>query len=131
MNPASEDIKTLLDGDSSLGLVFMVNLFISELPETPDNCVAVFDSPGLAPALHTEWKQPGVQIRIRGDKGAYRAAHLLAQTIGDLLHGIHNETVGATRYALIQQMGDVIPLGRDQLERPELSMNFQIQRTTA
>lgn len=131
MNPPSVDIKDLLDADSDVGLTFPTDLFVSEMPKEPDLCAAVFDSGGFDPDAHIDYQRPTVQVRVRGNKGAYVAAHSLAQAIRDALNGLNDQTVNATRYIGIWVVGDVLSLGQDDNGRPLLSVNFRIHRTAA
>ena len=129
MNPASVDIATLL-GDASLpALTLGTDLYVSEMPDTPDLCVATFDIPGQDPEVNYVYERPFVQIVVRGDKGQYVAGHVLAQAVRDVIHGRHNVTVGTSRYVGIWQEGDIGFSGYDHQHRPEFSMHFRIHRT--
>ncbi len=131
MNPSSFDIKDLLDADSGVGLTFPTDLFVSEMPKEPDKCAAVFDTGGYDAMSNYDYKRPTVQVRVRGDKGGYLAAHALAQSIFDLLHGSDNQTVNSTRYIGIWAEGDIMFIGYDDNRRPLLSMNFRIHRAAS
>lgn len=131
MNAPSEDIKDFLEDEgSSLGLIFATNLFIGEMPETPNECVAVFDGPGEAPEHDYEYKRPSVQVRVRADKGDYTSAYTLAEGILDILKAQHNVTKNSTRYVGIWADSDILALGKDANGRFQFSMNFSIHRTT-
>lgn len=131
MQPPSEDIKDYLEGISSLALTFATDLFISEMPTTPDNCVCIYDTGGYEPEANYTYQRPTIQVRVRGAKGEYLAAHEQAQAIRDELHGLHNETINSARYVGIWQEGDIISAGQDDNKRPNVTMNFRIHRTTA
>lgn len=131
MNPPSEDIMGILDGDSTLGLEIGTDLFVSEMPGTPDACVAVFDTGGYDPEANYTYWRPTISVRVRGAKGGYVVAHNLAQQIAGAIHGLANYGVGSTRYVGIWQEGDIMFLGYDDNHRPLLSMNFRLHRTTA
>jgi hypothetical protein len=131
MNAPSVEIKDILETDSGLGLEYATDLFVGEMPDTPDECVCVYDSPGEDPQAGFTYERPHVQIRVRGAKGKYVEAHNLARAVAAVLHGLTNETVGATRYIGIWQIGSVIPLGLDDNKRPIMTINFRAQRTTA
>jgi hypothetical protein len=130
LNPPSEDIKDYLDGDSDLGLTFAVDLFISEMPASPDACVCVSDAPGMSPEVDFTYERPMVQVMVRGAKDGYRAAHMLAQTIRDKLNGLHDYEVNGARYIGVWAEGDLIPLGYDDNHRPQVAVNFRLHRTT-
>lgn len=130
MFPPSEDIKDLLEAESSLGLVSATNLFVSKIPlNAPDECVAVFDSPGMAPEVNYVYDKPGVQVRVRAEKGKYKNGYSLAADIKTALHATANVTVNGARYIGIWAEGDPIPIGSDDSDRPEFTVNFRIHRT--
>jgi len=131
MNPPSVDIKDMLDADSNLSLTFAENLFVSEMPTAPDLCVAIYDASGDDLAPNFVYERPHVQIRVRGAKGQYSEAHLLAQTIRDTLNGTTNYEINSARYIGIWSMGDILFLGYDDNHRPLLTMNFRLHRTNA
>lgn len=129
MNSPSEDIKDILDGQSSLALAFRTNLFVSEMPPKPDECVAVYDTGGENPQPNYTYERPTVQVRVRGAKGDYEDAYALAEAIRNILNGMHDEEVGGTRYIGIWAMGDILFVGYDDNHRPLLTINFRLHRT--
>lgn len=131
MDAPSEDIKTLIDANSAIGLTFATDLFISEMPTTPNKCVCIRDTGGFNPEVNFEYDRPTVQITVRGDKGDYVAGYDLAKLIRDELHGTANETVGTARYIGIWSQGDIIFAGYDDNHRPLFTLNFLIHRTSA
>ena len=134
MNPTSDDIKTLLEDDSSLGLTFKDNLFVGRQPDgtnAKDNCVTVADTPAASPHLGTTTKvsqyyYPSVQIVVRNND--YINAMNLAQNIMESLHGRGNEVVNSTYYALIRCSSGPTPLEWDENERVNVVVNFELQR---
>ena len=129
MNPPSEDIKDILAAVSSLALTFATDLFVSEMPMEPDQCVCVYDTGGESPEGDYIYERPTVQVRVRGVKGDYLVAHELAQSIRDTLNGEHNHTINGARYIGIWGVGDVIFAGYDDNHRPLLTINFRLHRT--
>jgi len=129
MNPPSEDIKDFLLDDSSLALTFGTDLFVGYTPDSPDAVVGVYDSGGDGIEMDYTYERPSVQVRIRGDKGAYRAAQMRGQAIRDYLKGIVNQTKNSARYLAIWPKGDVLFIGRDEKNRPMFSVNFTAHRT--
>lgn len=128
MNPATEDIKDMLVAEG-LG-TFQTDLFIADFPDAPDSCTVVSLAPGGEPGLWYEWQRPGIQILVRGSANTYTTANSKIDEIAAFLHGYQN-TINSARYALIQQQGDVLYIGKDESTRPIFSANFRIQRTTA
>lgn len=128
MNPATEDIKDIIIA-GGLG-TFQTDLFIADFPDTPDSCTVVALAPGGAPGLWYEWERPGVQILVRGAANGYTSANATINEIAALLHG-YQDTINSARYALIQQQGNVLYIGKDESTRPVFSANFLVQRTSA
>jgi len=115
---------------SSVGIgTFATDLFISKEPDSPDACVTIFDTGGQDPEAHHTYDYPTVQVKIRGDKQGYAAAFAKAQEVKEALHGLTNETWNSTRYIQIMCEGDIIFVGYDGKQRPELTINFLIHRT--
>jgi len=131
MNPPSEDIKDILEGTSALALTFKTDLFISEMPTSPDDCVCIYDTGGDPPEADYTYERPTIQVRIRGARGRYRDAHNFAQAIRDTLNGEHNYMINQTRYLAIWTVGDVLFVGYDDNHRPLLTINFRLHRTNA
>jgi hypothetical protein len=130
MNAPSIDLKDLLDGESSLGLMFAIDLFVSEMPVEPDFCVALYDTGGADPEAAYAYARPTVQVRVRGNRRNYTGAYDSLKAIVDFLHGTYNETVNSTRYVSIWLVGDILALGYDDNSRPLLTANFRMHRTT-
>ena len=130
MNPSSEDIKNILeDSSSGLGLTFATDLFVSEIPTTPDRCVVVIDTGGFDAEVNYTYERPTLMVRVRGDRHRYKNGYTLAKDVKDVLNGLANETWNSTRYVGIWAVGDVNFLGYDKNHRPEFSVNFRIHRT--
>lgn len=127
MNPPSEDIKDMLV-TAGLG-TFGEDLFIGFEPTDPDICTTIYDSGGEPAEVDYNYERPNVNIRVRGAKGGYRAAQIVAQNIRDELNGKHNITVNAARYVGIWMQSDILTIGTDDNERPLFTTNFRIHRT--
>jgi hypothetical protein len=121
----------LLVDASAPALTFGTDLFVSELPESPDEAVVLYDTGGFDPEVQYQYLRPTVQIVVRGEKGSYVATHQLAQAVAVVLNGRHNETVNDARYVGIWQEGDIAFLQYDEQHRPEFSVSFRIHRTGA
>lgn len=131
MNPPSQDIAAILEAESDLALAFAVNLHTYQMPDTPDACVCIYDSGGYVGQENVEYWKPTFQVKVRGAKGDSRTAYLLAQAIRDRLHAAHNETVNGARYIGIWMETDVLTIGPDQNARPQFTINFRADRTSA
>ena len=133
MNPISEDIKDLLEADSSLELELGVNLFVGMEPPTPDDCVTLYDTGGRGPQLtfnrNEHYYHGRFQVRIRSK--SYLIGMNLAQTLMDYLHGRGHEEINSTDYNLIQAGSAPAFIGRDANHRLLFVVNFEVQRREA
>ena len=130
MNSVSDDVKDMLEAESSLGLTFGDNLFVGREPSQPDNCVVVFDTPGYPPVVtlgaDTPYFYPSIQIFVRNK--SYLVASDLIQNIVGLLHNKGPETWNGTVYCSIVCSTDPALLDWDASGRVRLVTNFNLQR---
>lgn len=130
-NPA-KDICNYLESVVSLGLIVGTNLFIDNLPNAPDLCVAVYAYGGDGPESRYEsgvtYDNTRVQTRIRGQIDDYEQAWGLAETIMETLHGLYGETINGTLYVGVWARNAITYIGRDEKGRPEWTINFDTQR---
>ena len=131
MNEPSKDIADMLADKSSLALTFGTDLFVSNLPDSPDDCVAVYDAPGDSPEQGSDIYRPGIQIQVRGASDSYSDTWSEAFNIREELDGKYNVTKNGSCYIGIFAVGEIIPLGRDRHNRPVFSMNFRLIRESA
>ena len=129
MNAPAEDIKDMLEAESSLGLTFQTDLFIGREPSKPDNSVTIFDTSGYPPMLtlgnDSQYYYPSVQIRVRNRD--YQDGYALISSIVALLHGKHNEVWNNTYYSVIACSSE--PFLLDWQEHyARFVCNFNIQR---
>ena len=112
MNAASVDVATMLVSEGALDLTIggaNGNLFVGREPDSPDNCVTIFDTPGGPPQLvlgtdGNEYYSPMVQVRVRNND--YRIGYNLAHDIMVALHAKGQETWDGTLYSVIKAMAD-------------------------
>lgn len=132
MNPPSEDIKDMLEAESSLALTFATDLFIGVEPDPPDNCVTIFDSPGFPPELSLTQKddadyfKPSVQIRVRNN--AYLVGWSVIDAIKLVLHARSQETWGGALYTMIVCAIEPALLDWDENGRARFVTTFNLQR---
>ena len=100
------------------------DIFLGLMPDQPDNCVALYEYAGSPPDLHWNGEYPGLQVRVR-DK-SYAAARTKIGEVMEKLHGLHEQTLSDTRYLLIKARGSPEVLKRDNNNRVELFVNFEI-----
>lgn len=115
------DIKTLLTGIET-------NVYVGDMPDTPDNVFTLFRTGGADPA-HSfddrEFTRPTIQVRIRNI--SYTMAETKAEQVSAALDGLTEQTINGTRYISIMQQGDILPIGKDAKGRSELTVNFQVR----
>lgn len=134
MNPSSEDVKDMLEAESAVALTFEVDLFIGSMPDEPDNCVCIYDTPGRPPQLtlgtYTNGENyfyPSVQIRVRDRE--YVAGYSVIDSIKTLLHGRANETWNGTLYtAVLCSMEPAFLNWGEQRRTANFVTTFNIQR---
>jgi hypothetical protein len=131
MNSSSEDVKDMLEEDSSLGLEFGENLFIGKEPSSPQDCVTIYDTFGSPPQLTFDGKDslyeyPSIQIRVRNRK--YQTGWALINDIMLSLHGRANETYNETLYTVIYCSSGPALLTWDDNEMVKFICNFNLQR---
>jgi hypothetical protein len=130
MNAQSEDIKDILEAESSLGLTFATDLFIGKEPDSPDDTVTIFDTMGFPDDMTYDateiYERPSIQIRVRSND--YMTGMALAKDIKDSLHGRGNETWNGTLYAVIRSVGGPALMDWDVSDRARFIINFNLQR---
>jgi hypothetical protein len=100
------------------------DLFLGLMPDQPDNCIALFEYAGSPPDLHWNGEYPGLQVRVRNK--SYAAARAKIGEVMNELHGLHEQTLSGVRYLLIKARGSPEILKRDENNRVELFVNFEI-----
>lgn len=117
-----DDIATYLqtNGVGTVG----TDIFLGQLPASPDNCVALFEYAGFPPDLIWSGERPGLQARIRNK--SYSAGRTKAEQVVQKLHGLAESTLSGTRYLLVRAEQSPESLGRDANGRNEWVVNFAI-----
>lgn len=130
MNSVALDIKDMLEADSSLGLEYGVDLFISKEPTKPNDCVTLYDTPSYPPDrgldLDNIMYNSSIQVRVRNLD--YTVGITLAIDIMESLLERAQETWGGTLYTFIQAMGEPALLHRDENDRVLIIVNFNLKR---
>ncbi len=118
-----EQVATYLQagGIGTLG----TNLFISNLPDSVDSCVAVFDTGGMTPDIYLPTKEPTFQVLVRST--TYDLGKAKIDAIRALLHRNFNVTlvVGQTYVYSILAMSEGGHIGQNERGLDEFSMNFK------
>jgi hypothetical protein len=107
-------------------------LFLSRMPETPDACVAVYES-GAGYVIYTQGSTVGAQLNItniqvsaRGVREDYETPRTKITSTITALESVSETTVLGIRLLRIEQIGRPIPLGYDDNDRPRIVMNFAV-----
>lgn len=128
MTSPAQDLKSLLDANSGLSLEFGVDLFVGDMPETPDSCVCLFDTPGF-PVGIGPFYTCSAQVLVRGAVGSYVETYSLTADISSVLHEYYGTPSGSSFYYTgIWAAGVPFFIGMDDSNRPLFSINFRIQR---
>ena len=128
------DIGTYLNAASisTQDLTLGTNLFLGRLPETPDTCVGVIQTAGVAPTdtfgtsfppLETQ----GLQTLVRAT--TYATEEALAVDVMKSLASVDNQTLTSTLYLKIEAQQSPFALERDNQERLVMSCNFLVTKT--
>lgn len=117
--PVLSAIKTYLESQG-----IKTQIIKGDMPDQPDNCIALFEYAGSPPDLHWNGEYPGLQVRVRNK--SYAAGRAKIGEVTDLLHGLHEQTLSDTRYLLIKARGSPEVLKRDANNRIEFFINFEI-----
>ena len=132
MNKTAVDFKDILIAVNGALYQFGVNVFVDFEPEKdPNEIIAIHDTSGGSGPDNTTggYFNNTVMIRIRGEVENEVATYELAQTIRNIFHRKTKATVNGTVYHHILAMGDIQVLGRDEMNRPLYSINFDVHRS--
>lgn len=101
------------------------NLFIGNLPDSVDSCVAVFDTGGMQPDIYLPTKEPTFQILVRST--TYDLGKAKIDAIRALLHRNFNVTLvaGQTYVYSILALSEGGHIGQNERGLDEFSMNFK------
>ena len=100
------------------------DIILGQMPDQPDSCIVLFEYAGSPPDLHWNGEYPGLQVRVRNK--SYAAGRAKIKEVVTELHGVHELTLNGTRYLLIKARGSPEVLKRDNNNRVELFVNFEI-----
>jgi hypothetical protein len=129
MQCPSEDIKDMLENESSAGFLLGSNLFIGREPSSPKKSVTLFDSFGYPPQLNLVnqgYEYPAIQVRVRDTD--YRSGWEKCEEIKNLLHGRNHETWNGALYTVISCASGPALLDWDDNNNVLFVINFNLQR---
>lgn len=107
------------------------NIFLGRLPDDPDKCLALFESPVQGGPQDTfgrdtapVYELPGLQVQSRA--ATYTEARSFIQSAWNELVKIGNETLTATYYLRCEPLESPVPLDRDDAERMKFKADFRV-----
>lgn len=127
ISPAADIVPTLVTG--SIGVAAAVSgwgIYVGFLPGSPHTAIAIYDAPGETPNPKFALDYPAIQVTVRGTPDGYAAAFTKARAIKDLLLGMNPVTIEGVIWAGVNMLGDINSIGRDETNRPLLTMNFAL-----
>lgn len=128
MSSPAQDLRYVLEADSSLDLSFGTNLFVGEMQNSLASAVVLLDTGGYSPDPGPYYK-PTLQVIVRAASGEYASGYTLAESIRSCLHEYTGQPDSSTmEYTGVWSIGDPMYLGTDESGRPLFSLNFRIHR---
>lgn len=119
-------------------LVLATNLFVGGFADSTDDVIQVTVSQYDGPPSETYGnmvERPGVQVKVRGPRGGHNEAIVLAGACRDALKNVASVTVSGITISgaavpdmtilRLRPLGNLIPLGVDDRERPEIAFNLE------
>lgn len=126
-----DDLGTYVDTNTSLTLG--TDLFLSLMPDTPDNVVALYESTGGVVPVSTmgstnlpQIERPELQVIVRNT--SYSTGRALANTLWELLTAVSNTTIESTLYHRIESTSSPFVFDRDDSRRVLFSCNFNVMK---
>lgn len=107
------------------------DLFLSRQPTSPDACVSVVES-GAGVNLYTHGvvgnalTMTNIQVTARAGREDYQAARAKISAAIGALEAVSETTASGVRILRVESLGRPIPLGYDNNDRPEITMNFTV-----
>ncbi len=129
-----DDIGTYLAAAtiSAADLTLGTNLFLGRRPDTPDTCVAIYETGGTAPEMQFGTSTlPGIETRglqVITRALGYSTAEALCTDVWGALCLVDNETLSGTRYLLADPVQSPFALERDSQNRMLHVVNFLVSR---
>jgi hypothetical protein len=139
MTTVTEDVAQLLEdlglgdyrADGSVG----GTIYLTHLPDAPDECMAVARYGGATSDSRLPYDNVNVQVRVRGNTTDVRTGERTAQDVYDALHGLGPRPLasGAELLLAVANQGGPVYMGRDENRRHEwaVNINCEIRRITA
>lgn len=120
-----QEIGSLVYGDAADS----PNVFVGELPTTPDEVVAVVGTGGPEADTRHGYDTAAVQVVARGTPHDRTSGYAVADSIYGALHGLTSTTFpDGTRVILVRGIQSrPVNIGPDDNARPRWSLNFELE----
>jgi hypothetical protein len=107
------------------------DMFIGMMPNSPDECVALYEYAGEAPMeVFTDndatLEMPSVQVMTRAGRNAYPTARALMVQVRDELTSIANETISGVTFLRVHALSAINGMGVDENERTLFTLSLQV-----
>ncbi len=128
MADPAEGIKDLLvaAGVGTFAATTGWGIFIGREPGEIDSIITIYHTGGRDPNSKWLLDFPSIQVKIRGDRAGYQAAHAKAIDVRDALLGLPGQDINGDRWDLVVALGGVNNLGFDEKNRPMFTVNFEL-----
>lgn len=115
------------DGVATAG----TDLFIGMMPNSPDECVAIYEYAGESPLEvmvdnDATLERPSVQVMTRAGRNDYPTARALMVQVRDSLTAITDETISGVRFLRVHHLSAINGLGVDENERARFTLSLQV-----
>lgn len=114
---------------AAASLTVGTNLFKSLLPDSPDECTAIYEFAGSQPIFSMSQDLPAIEqprIQVVCRSVSYATARSRMETIWQSLCGIRDETVNGVAYLCVMPLGSPEQGGRDSAQRERVTTTFQV-----
>lgn len=116
----ANDVAEYLE-DQTVGTVG-TDIFVGMMPDTTNNCIAVYEYSGEPPENVGYVEHPRLSIKVRNatySNGMGKARNILYK-----LHTLNNTTLESHTYLYVRAVGSINALGRDAENRAIFSIDF-------
>lgn len=125
-----EDVGAYLDNNSTRWAAG-TSLFYNYMPDAPNRCGAIIETPGSPPArafgsTGPSWEQGRIQVTCRSTSSATARADIDAAFA--LLEGVANQTLTSNLFLRISAVQSPFLLARDERGRPTFAFNADVWR---
>lgn len=109
------------------------NLFLTDLPDAPNDAVGLYQYPGEPPdrtlGNHSNYEKPRLQVLVRDSSSAN--ANTRSYEICNFLKTINGQTVNGVYYLQIFPVSSPAELGPDSNQRQQWTTNFMVWKEWA